>query len=143
MKLEIKKSLKNIFAFCSLFGRELTMSVSSWSSGNCTVTNSSKYLAYILMQDGYPIIAVRDGTRIVGTNVTQSNGTQYVRTFSATTSDDVWTMAWARQLTHNATGNHSGNTGQAITKVVGLVPIVGGVVRRLFSLLTLERGWAV
>lgn len=130
--LNIKKTLKNILKFLALWNQELTMSNQNWSSGNCTVTNSSKYCVFLVSQANSDVLVYKnpEGTYVEGSkasgNATSGNYNQYIRTFNASVSGDVWTLNWAKQLTHSTSSTyHTSGTTQAITRVVGLIPKLG------------------
>ena len=123
--INIIKLFIKILSFISLFDRELTMSVTPWSSGNCTITDSSKYAAFIITVNSYPIIAIRDGDLISGFSVTASASLENIRSFSARTNGDIWTLSYSYSLRHTASGSHNAmedSTTYSISKVVGLVP---------------------
>lgn len=128
-----------------MFGKTL-WSGAEWSSGSKTIPDSDKYLAYLIVQSQNAIIAVREGNTVNGFAVTSSETakTQYIRAFRATVSNDTtWTLNWVDQLNHNASGNHNAGANQSITKIVGLVPNLGGVIHSIFNAFNPERGWAV
>lgn len=128
-----------------MFGKTL-WSGAEWSSGSKTIPDSDKYLAFIIVQSQNPIIAVRNGNIINGFAITSNEtaNTQYTRAFRATISNDTtWTIGWAKQLNHNPSGNHNAGDTHSITKVVGLVPKLGGVIHSIINAFNPERGWAV
>lgn len=128
--LGIQATLEKILDRLSLFGKQLTMSNNNWSSGTCTVTDSSKYMVFLIVQGGGSLIAYRDtptGTTIRGDaisgNATSGNYNQYARAFGATTNGDVWTHYWSKQLSHvTSSGYHTSGTEQAVTAIYGLIP---------------------
>ena len=118
--------LNNILtAIITPFGKQLWSG--EWTRGTKTVTNGSKYCAYIIVVNGIPCIAARDGNQIRGFNVATTNAqTQYAKAVQITTNGDSWTLDSARQLNHVASGNHSAGTDMPVTKIIGLVPNWGG-----------------
>lgn len=122
---EVSDALDFLLNFLKMFGKELTMSKSSWTSSTCTVTNISKYDVIMCVVASDQLIAIRNGNVFRG-NVVTGSGTQYITDMYFTTSGDTCTYGYASQISHNASGNHSAaTTGRAITKIVGLVPTIG------------------
>lgn len=133
--LTLLTQIKLITQYITKFGKQLTMSNTNWSSGTCTVTGSSDYWVYAIVQGGAIVLAHRDptGTAIRGIAASGSNSSgnynQYVRVFGATMnlSTEVWTMEWAKQVSHITTsGYHTSGTEQAVTKIYGLIPLPFG-----------------
>lgn len=109
----------------SLIGKPLTMSNTNWSSGSCTVQDSSKYLCFLVWAGGSPMFASfnMNGTEVSGYSIAATTTTaQYARTFSASVSGDTWTMNNIRMIGHNAGGNHSSGSASTITWIIGLIP---------------------
>ncbi len=137
----LERAMNFIAEVLPMFGKTL-WSGTAWSSGSKVIQDSDKYVAYIIVQNGNPILALRDGTMVNGFAITgnTTNATQYIRTFRATVSNETtWTLGWAKQLTHTASNNHNAGENHSITKVVGLIPsadIFGGGCR-----LTSLRRW--
>lgn len=122
--IDIIKLFEKILTFISLFNKELDMTVSPWTSGNCEVTNSSKYSVFIIIQNGEPIIAIRNDNDIIGFSVSIATGnSEYVKAFKATTNSDTWTLSYSNQLTHTASSSHDAGTSQSVTKIIGLIPL--------------------
>lgn len=122
---EVSDALGFLMNFLKMFGKELTMSKSSWTSGTCTVTGISKYSVLMVLVNTDQVIAVRDGNSFRGGIVT-GNGPQYITDVYFTTSGDTCTYGYSCQIPHNASGNHGAiTTGRPITKIVGLIPIMG------------------
>lgn len=118
-----------------LFGA--TLWTGSWSSGSITVPDSALYLAYAIYQNNQWCIALRDETnnRIDGAWITGGSVYhQYSRVFRATVNGNIWTLSWAKEITHTASSNHSAGISQTVTKIVGLIPKVGGVLPNLYPL---------
>lgn len=122
---EVSDALGFLMNFLKMFGKDLTMSKSSWTSSTCTVTDISKYNVIMCVVGPDQIIALRNGNTFRGSIVTGS-GPQYITDVYFTTSGDTCTYGYSCQLSHNASGNHGAiTTGRAITKIVGLIPIMG------------------
>ncbi len=128
---DVSNALKLLFDKVSLFDQQLTMSRTPWSSGECTVTNSSKYRAFMGVVgpsggNSFPILIIRLNTQLVGynifTNTTAGNYNQYTMSFRAMIDGEVWTMQAARQITHVGTGNHGGTTDLVVNSIRGLIP---------------------
>lgn len=120
----INDSLSYLADKVALIGKHLTMSRTPWSSGSCTIEDSSKYIAF-LVYAGSPMIALpnEDGSIVAGYSVLAATSTaQYIRTFTAAVSGDTWTLTNVLQMGHNANGNHGGGTTPSISFVVGLIP---------------------
>ena len=124
--INIIKLFIKILSFISLFDKELTMSVNPWSTGDCVVSDSSKYSIFMLVQSTVPVIAIRNGNSIIGFSViklSDSNG-QNIRTFQAVANGDIWTMTGgAHALVHNPSSTHGSGLDQSITAIRGLVPL--------------------
>lgn len=121
---EVSDALGFLMNFLKMFGKELTMSKSSWTSSTCTVTDISKYNLIMAVVGGDQLVAVRNGNSFRGGIIT-GNGPQYISDLYFTTSGDTCTYGYACQIPHNASGNHGAvTTGRAITKIVGLIPIM-------------------
>lgn len=115
-------------AITNPFGKQLWSG--EWTSGTKTITNGSKYCAYIIVVNGIPCIAVRDGDQIRGFNVaTTTLQNQYAKAVQITINGDSWTLDSSRQLNHNASGNHNAGADMPVNKIIGLVPSWGGVLR--------------
>ena len=126
--IKAKAVLLKLLSFVSLFGT--TLWTGSWSSGSLLVPNTDKYKAFILMQAGQSILAIKrstslyvDGYTIIGS----SSGTQYIKTFSAAINGNTWTYRWANEKAHNASGSHGApKVNEEITKIIGFIPDLGG-----------------
>lgn len=108
-----------------LFGKQLTMSNTSWSSGSCTVTDSSKYLCFLIWAGGSPMFASFDenGTTVYGFSIASTTtNSHYSRTFSATVSGDIWTISAHSMLGHTQSSNHNAGSATTINWIVGLIP---------------------
>ena len=127
--LSIKKTISKVINFISLFGS--TLWSGSWNAGSVNVPNTDKYKAFILMQAGQSILAIKrstslyvDGYTIIGS----SSGTQYIKAFSAAINGNTWTYRWANEIAHNASGSHGApKTNEEITQIIGFIPDLGGV----------------
>ena len=109
--INIIKLFEKILTFISLFNKELDMTTSSWTSGTCTVTNSSKYSVFIIIQNNEPIIATRYNNLIKGSSVSEN----YAVAFQATDNEEVWTLSYAKQVSPSSVS-------QSVTKIIGLIP---------------------
>ena len=134
--IKTKAVLLKLLSFVSLFGK--TLWTGSWSSGSLVVPNTDKYKAFILMQAGQSILAIKratslyvDGYTIIGS----SNGTQYIKTFSAAINGNTWTYRWANEIAHSASGSHGApKVNEEITQIIGFIPDLGGYcVTQLFQ----------
>lgn len=128
--LAVKDLLEHLLKRLALYDKSLSMSVASWTTGNCTVTNSSKYRVFEIVQGGASCIAIRYGNDVRGFaisgNSSSGNYNQYIRAFGATVnwSTEVWTMSWAKQLSHVTTSSyHTSGAEQAVTEIRGLIPL--------------------
>lgn len=129
--IKTKAVLLKLLSFVSLFGT--TLWTGSWSSGSLLVPNTDKYKAFILMQAGQSILAIKrstslyvDGYTIIGS----SSGTQYIKAFSAAINGNTWTYRWANEIAHNASGSHGApKVNEEITQIIGFIPDLGGVLR--------------
>ena len=128
--LAVKDLLEHLLKRLALYDQSLSMSVASWTTGNCTVTNSSKYRVFEVVQGGASCIAIRYGNSVRGFaisgNASSGNYNQYVRAFGASVnwSTEVWTMEWAKQLSHVTTSSyHTSGAEQAVTEIRGLIPL--------------------
>lgn len=127
--LAIKGLFNRIATFISLIGQPLSMSNNNWTSGNCTIVDSNKYIGFYVIQGGAVVWAMKEpgGNAIRGLsmsgNADSNNWNQYARTFGASVSGDVWTMQWAKQVSHVGTASyHTSGQDQAVTKVYGIIP---------------------
>lgn len=120
--------------FVNTFGRELEMSVNPWSSGECVVTGSDDYMVFLIVQrhgttpgvyedpmigclhNGYIWASLATG------NEDSTNYTQTIRTFSARTNGDTWTMRFAKEVSHRAGSDHGAGSDDYIVKIIGLIP---------------------
>ena len=121
--------LEKILERLSLFDAPLVTGA-NWSSGALTVPGSAKYRAFELVQAGASVVAFRYGNSIRGFalsgNATSGNYNQYIRAFGASVnwSTEVWTLEWAKQLSHvTSSGYHTSGTTQSITEIRGLIPL--------------------
>ena len=128
---DVSNALKLLLDKVGLFDQQLTMSRTPWSSGVCSVTNSSKYRAFmgVVSASGgnsFPILILRLNTQLVGynvfTNTTSGNYNQYTMSFRATIDGEDWTMQACRQITHVGTGQHGGGTELVVNSIRGLIP---------------------
>jgi len=129
----------------SLFGKNLPMSTTNWTSGTCTIQGVSKYSIFQISvgSNANACIGVRDfGANYVRFFMITGGSAQYIiNGYFTIGNNDVCTYNSGYQLTHNGTSGHSGgSSSQKISKVVGLVPILGGGVVNSLSRL-LERRW--
>lgn len=139
--LSQKALFAKIVEFIALIGQPLSMSNNNWTSGSCTITDSSKYLGFYVVQAGALVWAMKEGNAVRGSaisgNSDSGNYNQYVRVFGAQVSGDVWTMEWAKQLSHVASASyHVSGQEQAVTKVYGIIPdptAVGGLLNMTVS----------
>ena len=106
---------------------QLTMSVTPWSSGTCTVTGASDYsLFVVIMGNNNPIIVIKksDGS-LWGFNNSgraDTNYSQYTLSFYAESQGDVWTWVLGRSLTHQQSAGHNAGGEQTVVEVWGLLP---------------------
>lgn len=97
----------------------------NWTSGSITVPNTSNYRIFLVIQGGQVVQCIRrftglyiDGSAIIGA----TNGSQFIKSFSASINGNTWTYRWANEITHTPSSNHStATTGQAITEIYGLL----------------------
>lgn len=92
----------------------------TWDSGSITVPNTQYYQAYIIIQSGSPIIALRNGTSVAGIGGTNTTN-QFIRTFQATVNGNTWSGLNAIQIAHNSGGNHGTYAQHSVSKIIGLV----------------------
>lgn len=112
--------------------RELDMSVNPWSSGECEVTGANDYLLFIIVQrhgdtpgvGEQAMLGLQNNGYVWASNISTTANTkdQYIRTFSAQTSGDTWTMRWCEELNHQAGTTHAAGSDDSIVKVIGLIP---------------------
>lgn len=129
---DMSNALNYIVDIFNMFNKDLAMSNTNWTSGSCTITDSSKYSLFLVSQANSDILVHKNpaGTYVEGCKISgnsaNGNYNQYARVFAASVSGDVWTLQWAKQLTHSTSSTyHTSGTTQAITRVVGLIPILG------------------
>lgn len=132
--IQIDTLLGHILDFIWLIDMPLVTN-KNWSSGTLTVPGSSKYRVFEVIQGGSSVLCERYGNYVYGSaisgNTTSGNYNQYARTFSASAdwSTEVWTLRWAKQLSHVTTsGYHTSGTEQAITEIRGLIPLRGAFI---------------
>ena len=128
----------------AMFGKALSMSTSSWSSGNCTITGISNYLVVMFVDNNnnFLVGALVDGT--FRAFALSGQASQYGQVMAGTYSGDACTLTYAKQMTHTQSGNHGASSNITIKACYGLVPVVGGVVRKLLNSLKTfasERRW--
>lgn len=121
--INIIELFKQILTFITYFNKELSMSSATWSSGDCTITNISRYMLVMFIDnsDNYLIGINYDGT-IRAFSVTGTTSF-YTQVLYATCNGDTCTLTGAAQLTHTASSNHSASTALSIKKCIGLIPI--------------------
>lgn len=122
----IQEGMEGVASLLSMFGKELAMSTTNWSSGTCTVEGSSKYLAFIVYQNNNVNLGIREGNSVRWFGLTATGANEYIKGGNATVSGDAWTMETAVEITHAGNGNHSTVRKQAVSKIIGLIPIMGG-----------------
>lgn len=105
----------------SLIGKTLTMSNNSWTSGSCTITDSSKYRVFIIWA-GTPCLGIRYDNQMYAFGLAGGASAVYTRAFDCTVSGDTWTIAQIIQLGHTASSNHGAKATPTITNVIGLIP---------------------
>lgn len=127
--LGIQALLEKILDRLALYDKPLVTNA-NWSSGTLSVPGSSKYRVFEVVQGGAATICTRYGNDLRGFslsgNSTANNWNQYVRAFGATAdwSTEVWTLEWAKQLSHvTSSGYHTSGTTQAVTEIRGLIPL--------------------
>lgn len=127
--LIIQTLLEKILDRIALYDKPLVTNA-NWSSGTLSVPGSSKYRVFEVVQGGAATICTRYGNDLRGFslsgNSTANNWNQYVRAFGATAdwSTEVWTLEWAKQLSHvTSSGYHTSGTTQAVTEIRGLIPL--------------------
>lgn len=101
----------------------------SWSSGNITVTDVSKYNSIIVFVDTNDCIVCHrngDGTKFQGATIlgSSSNYNQYSKLFICSVNGDTLTWSVARELGHNASGNHNAGSAKTVSKIIGLDPVI-------------------
>lgn len=116
-------------AIINPFGKNLTLSNSNWTSGNCTVSGSSKYLVFLVYIGDQMCLAYRSDSHIYGYGASAaSGGTVWERSLDISVNGDVWTYNYTSVIGHFPSSNHSSAiTGSKIAKVIGLVPNWGGL----------------
>lgn len=125
--INIIELFKQILTFIKYFNKELTMSTTPWSTGNCTITNISKYMLVMFIDNNNNfLIGLNYDGIIRAFNVTGTSNF-YTRILSANCSGDVCTMEYSAQLTHYVSGNHSDLTATSIIKCIGLIPIAQNI----------------
>ena len=121
--------LNKILQYCSVLSKfNKTLWTGTFSSGNITVNDTSKYSAFRVTLQGHDCIGfIDDSGYIILHNVVNlsSNNNQYIDSATITVSGNVWTMVNKGEMTHNAGGNHSVAVAISITKIVGLIPVMG------------------
>ena len=97
------------------------------SGSSITVTGSSDYRLFILYCSGQgsAIIAARmaDGTNYIrGFGTAQmANGNAYYCGVNITASGTQWTLNAAKNVAHNASGNHGSASDLTVSKIIGLL----------------------
>lgn len=128
---EIKNVVNDINTqLLNYFGaRYKTLWTGSWNSGSITVQDINKYNSIIVMVDtNDPIICYKSntgnnfrGATIIGGSSTYS---QYAKLFDCAISGNTLTWNAAKELGHNASGNHNSGSAKTVSKIIGLDPIV-------------------
>lgn len=115
------------------FGKQLWSG--TWSNGAITVPNTDKYFAFIVSQNGSPLLAVKAGNIIRGFGITgqNDNNTAYTRAFGASLSGNTWTLQYNNYLVHTESGNHNAGATSKITEIIGLVPNWGVLHSSIFN----------
>lgn len=109
--------------------RYKTLWTGSWSSGDITVTDVSKYNSIIVYVDnGDNMVCYRNanGTQFQGSNIfgSSTQPDHYTKIFICSISGDTLTLATSSQLGHQNGGNHMGRQDKTVSKIVGLDPII-------------------
>lgn len=95
----------------------------SWSSGSVSVPNSSYYNIFIVKSGNINMICVKIGSLIRGGNLTPyiSGGFTYSYAFSATFSDETWTLQQALSMSHTSAGSHGTEKTLTIDSIIGIL----------------------
>lgn len=121
---EIENQIETIYNYIE--NRYKTLWTGSWNSGSLTVTGSSSYNSFIVTAGNIPFVCYKTSAgRVAGTSASSPGSvSRYDRLFAASTSGDVWTIEWLKELVHNANGSHGSFGTSTITEIVGLDPVI-------------------
>lgn len=97
----------------------------TWSSGSITVDDISNYMSILVYVDSSydPIPCYRDGSGNFVGSLVLGNGNNfynYAKVFRASISENTLTLEYAKELGHNASGNHNAGSNKTVYAIVGL-----------------------
>lgn len=106
------------------FGRYESLWSGNWSSGSITVPNTSNYHIFKIGMSGQgtAVLAVKQSPHIRGIGGYTTDGhviTTYQ--FTATYSEDEWTLVMCDSIAHNTSAGHGGASTRTITSIVGVI----------------------
>ena len=127
-----EKLLKNTKYGKYIDARYKTLWTGTWNSGSITVQDINKYNSIIVMVDtSDPITCYRSnsgnnfrGSIIIGG---ASTSNQYAKLFDCTVNGNTLTWNVAKELGHNASGNHNAGSSKTVSKIIGLDPILNNL----------------
>lgn len=105
------------------YGRGTELWDGSWSSGNITVPNTSKYIVFKVNMSGQgtSILAVKTGNYIRGIGgYATAAPTISIYHFAATFSGNTWTFVNCLSLNHVPSGSHEKATSRTVSTIIGL-----------------------
>lgn len=121
------EGIDNLYNY--VLARHKVLWTGTWSSGNITVEGISNYHSILVCVDSSqdPIPCYKDNNGNFVGSITLGNSTtnhNYIKTFRASLNDDTLTLDFAKELGHNASGNHNAGSTKTVYKIIGLDPII-------------------
>ena len=130
-------------AIVNPFGKTL------WSgniaSGDITVPGADEYAAYAVTISGTVCLALKDGNAVsvygISSSTVAASAQQFIKSAVFSISGDTWTLVRAKQTNHNETTTaHSlSSTAMQVTKIIGLIPNWGGLLKSIISSIHLHK----